>query len=58
MSEDDVEKELQAEEEECWHRGGRVYHEMSVHKFVALGIEPGRISVSKDHFLRVDNCAD
>ncbi len=38
MSEDDVEKELQAEEEECRHQGGRVYHEMSAHKFVALGL--------------------
>ncbi|PBK66191.1 hypothetical protein ARMSODRAFT_989543 [Armillaria solidipes] len=33
MSEDDVEKELQAEEEECRCRGGRVYHETSTHKF-------------------------
>ncbi|SJL12088.1 uncharacterized protein ARMOST_15509 [Armillaria ostoyae] len=36
MSEEDVEKELEAEEEERHHEGGRVYHETSAHKFVAL----------------------
>ncbi|PBK59169.1 hypothetical protein ARMSODRAFT_983262 [Armillaria solidipes] len=38
MSEDEVEKELQAEEEERRRQGGRVYHETSAHKFVALGL--------------------
>ncbi len=38
MSEDEVEKELEAEEEECRHQGGRVLHAMSTHKFVVLGL--------------------
>ncbi|PBK80809.1 hypothetical protein ARMGADRAFT_949153 [Armillaria gallica] len=38
MSEEDVEKELEAEEEEHCRDGGRVYHETSAHKFVALGL--------------------
>ncbi|PBK81134.1 hypothetical protein ARMGADRAFT_1091560 [Armillaria gallica] len=38
MSEEDVKKELEAEEEEHCHDRGRVYHETSMHKFVALGL--------------------
>ncbi|SJL10439.1 uncharacterized protein ARMOST_13825 [Armillaria ostoyae] len=38
MSEEEVKKELQAEEEERQCRGGRVYYETSAHNFVALGL--------------------
>ncbi|KAK0432575.1 hypothetical protein EV421DRAFT_1719449 [Armillaria borealis] len=38
MSEEEVEKELEAEEEECHHQGGRVLHVTSADKFVVLGL--------------------